>query len=59
MSGVGQRVIAGLALGTLVAGCMVGPDYSRPEAPEASTWKERKTVSITGSIPTPRLDYSH
>ncbi len=39
MSGVGHRVIVALALGTLVAGCMVGPDYERPEVVMPESWR--------------------
>ena len=38
MSGVGRRVIVVFALGALVAGCMVGPDYERPEIETPEGW---------------------
>jgi NodT family efflux transporter outer membrane factor (OMF) lipoprotein len=32
--------LLGTVLGMVLAGCMVGPDYKRPDAPEAATFKE-------------------
>jgi NodT family efflux transporter outer membrane factor (OMF) lipoprotein len=32
--------LAPLAASLLLAGCMVGPDYHRPQVPVAATWKE-------------------
>lgn len=36
------RVAALLAVGTLLAGCAVGPDYVRPQAPTAAAYKENR-----------------
>jgi NodT family efflux transporter outer membrane factor (OMF) lipoprotein len=37
----------------LVAGCMVGPDFLRPAAPEASSYTQQTPASTTASADTP------
>jgi NodT family efflux transporter outer membrane factor (OMF) lipoprotein len=41
---VGRRAIAAL-LAAAVAGCAIGPDYRRPEAPVPATYKEAPTAA--------------
>jgi len=41
------RAAAALALSTLLAGCMVGPDYQRPEAPASLGFKELRGWKVS------------
>lgn len=47
-AGRARLVAAGLALATVlsVAGCMVGPTYSRPDAPVADAWLDSGSASL-------------
>ena len=53
MSNKWLNVVSGAALAVSLAGCMVGPNFERPEAPATSRYTERpmpaETVSATGT----------